>query len=84
MMTCQELIEFLTDYLDDQLPQSQRLAFEFHLTLCRDCRAYLHNFKTTIAAAKQSGDEPAEMPEDLVKAILNSRASSTGRFGTGK
>lgn len=76
MMTCQELIGFLTDYLDGQLPLSQRLAFELHLTLCRDCRAYLHNFKTTIAAAKQAGDEAAEMPEDLVKAILNSRRTS--------
>lgn len=73
MMTCQELIGFLTDYLDGQLPLMQRLAFELHLTLCRDCRAYLHNFKTTIAAAKQSGDKVADMPEDLVKAILNSR-----------
>lgn len=76
MMTCQELIEFLTDYLDGQLPLSQRLAFELHLTLCPDCRSYLHNFKTTIAAAKQAGDEAAEMPEDLVKAILNSRRTS--------
>ena len=76
MMTCQELIEFLTDYLDGQLPLPQRLAFELHLTLCRDCRSYLHNFKTTVAAAKQSGDEAAEMPEDLVKAILNSRRTT--------
>lgn len=73
MMTCQELIEFLSDYLDGQLPLPQRLAFELHLKLCRDCRAYLHNFKTTIAVAKQSGDQAAEMPEDLVKAILDSR-----------
>ena len=76
MMTCQELIEFLTDYVDGQLPLSQRLAFELHLTVCRDCRAYLHNFKTTITAANQAGDEAAEMPEDLVKAILNSRRAT--------
>lgn len=73
MLTCQELIDFLTDYLDGQLPLSQRLAFELHLSLCRDCRSYLHNFKTTIAAAKQSGEQTADMPEDLVAAILKSR-----------
>lgn len=72
-MTCQELIGFLTEYLDGQLPMPQRLAFEMHLALCRDCRSYLHNFKTTIAATKQAGDDVTEMPEDLVKAILNSR-----------
>lgn len=73
MMTCQELIDFLTDYLDGQLPLTQRLAFELHLTLCRDCRAYLHNFRTTIAAARSSGAEIADMPEELVNAILKSR-----------
>ena len=73
MLTCQEVIDFLTDYLDGQLPLNQRLAFELHLSLCRDCRSYLHNFKTTIAAAKQTRDDAASMPEELVKAILQSR-----------
>jgi anti-sigma factor RsiW len=77
-MTCQELIGFLSDYLDGQLPLTQRLAFELHLTLCRDCRAYLHNFKTTIAAGKAAMStspdmEPAEVPEELVQAILKAR-----------
>ncbi len=77
-MTCQELIEFLTEYLDGQLPMTQRVAFDFHLALCRDCRSYLHNFKTTIQLSKQAcGIPPQEIseniPDDLVKAILNSR-----------
>ncbi len=78
MLTCQQLIEFLTDYLDGQLPLTQRAAFEIHLALCRDCRSYLHNFKTTIAASRNalsdaSEQVPASVPEDLVQAILNSR-----------
>lgn len=73
MMTCQELIEFLTDYLDGQLPLTQRMAFELHLTLCKDCRSYLHNFKTTIHAAKQSVVDVAEVPDELIDAILNAR-----------
>ena len=78
MLTCQQLIEFLTDYLDGQLPLTQRAAFEVHLVLCRDCRSYLHNFKTTIAVSKQAFADsaetvPASVPEDLVQAILKSR-----------
>lgn len=78
MLTCQQLIEFLTDYLDGQLPLTQRAAFEVHLALCRDCRSYLHNFKTTIAASQKAFSDasepvPANVPEDLVQAILNSR-----------
>lgn len=77
-MTCQELIEFLTDYLDGQLPMSQRVAFELHLSLCRDCRHYLSNYKTTIQASKQAFSqtavaEPLAVPEKLVEAILKSR-----------
>lgn len=77
-MTCHELIDFLTDYLDGQLPTTQRLAFELHLALCRDCRAYLHNFKTTIAAGRQAFDAPNDpvpepVPEELVQAILKAR-----------
>lgn len=77
-MNCQELISFLTDYLDGQLPLSQRLAFELHLTLCRDCRSYLHNFKVTVEATKQACANdtpslPAELPEGLVNAILKAR-----------
>lgn len=77
MTTCQELIEFLSDYLDGQLPITQRVAFELHLTLCPDCRSYLHNFKTTIQLTQRAcgdrPDDPADIPESLVKAILNSR-----------
>ncbi len=72
-MSCQKLLEFLTEYVDGQLPMSQRLAFELHLAICRDCRSYLHNFKATIAATKQASNDVTDMPEDLVKAILNSR-----------
>lgn len=78
MLTCQQLIEFLSDYLDGSLSLTQRAAFDMHLALCRDCRSYLHNFKTTIAAGKQAfavPDEvvPANVPEDLVQAILKAR-----------
>ncbi len=77
-MTCQELIDFLTDYLDGQLPLRQRVAFELHLTLCSECRDYLHNFKTAIEATKQACCESQApkiepIPESLVSAILRSR-----------
>lgn len=75
MLTCQELIDFLSEYVEGQLPLSQRLSFELHLSLCRHCRAYLHNFKSTIAAAKSTANEVVDIPEDLVNAILKSRQS---------
>jgi anti-sigma factor RsiW len=78
MLTCQQLIEFLSEYVEGRLPLTQRAAFELHLALCRNCRSYLHNFKTSIAVSKQAlagSAEPvaASVPEDLVQAILKSR-----------
>ena len=78
MLTCQQLINSLTDYLDGQLPLTQRAAFELHLALCRNCRSYRHNFTTTIAVSKQAfadsaESDPASVSEDLVQAILKSR-----------
>lgn len=78
MLTCEQLIGFLTDYLEGNLSLPQRVTFEMHLALCGDCRAYLHNFKTTIAATKAAladgtDDCSAVVPEALVQAILASR-----------
>lgn len=78
MLTCQQLIAFLSDYVDGKLPLTQRAAFELHLALCRDCRSYLHNFKSTIEATRAAFDSPdapipESVPESLVQSILQAR-----------
>ncbi len=40
-MTCNELHNLLDDYLDGELPQAQRTAFERHLDGCAACRRQL-------------------------------------------
>lgn len=76
MLTCQEVIEFLADYLDDALPWRQQLAFRLHLALCRPCRRYLASYRATLGAARALGHEiePTQPPPDeLVQAILAAR-----------
>ena len=77
-MTCRDVTDVLDRYLDGELPRRQQLTLKLHLLLCRNCRNYLHSYKLTIRAAKAAmldldGPPPADMPEDLVKAILASR-----------
>ncbi len=77
-MSCQEITEFLADYLDGQLPLRQRLVFWLHLLVCRDCRRYLDSYATTIRLTRALGaNSPAEnlatVPEELVQAILAAR-----------
>ena len=48
--TCQELAEFLTDYLEGQLPPSHRASFDRHIVDCRDCTLYVEQMRETITA----------------------------------
>ncbi len=78
MISCREFEAFLIDYFDDSLPKRQRLIFEMHLKLCRECREYLIAFKRSIDVSKRvcaDLDEPtpADVPEDLVRAIIDAR-----------
>jgi len=80
-MICREVTEFLDRYLDGDLPKAARLSLRFHLLLCGHCRNYLRSYKMTIRAAKTAmtdpdGPPPADMPEELVQAILAARRRS--------
>jgi anti-sigma factor RsiW len=78
-LKCREVIEFLDRYIDGELPAGQRREFDWHLRLCRSCRAYLKTYRETIRLEKivyadfGAGEGSGEVPEDLVAAILASR-----------
>ena len=78
MITCREFEDFVLKYLDDELSVRQRSIFEFHIRICRECREYLAAYKRSIelgqaASASPDGPIPPEVPEDLIKAILEAR-----------
>lgn len=81
MITCKELTEFLNAYVDNELPPSQRRAFDLHLAICRSCRNYLRSYRLTVALSHDCGGDPeaappAEVPEALIQAILRARAAA--------
>ncbi|MEO6570886.1 MAG: zf-HC2 domain-containing protein [Ilumatobacteraceae bacterium] len=45
---CQELVELITEYLDDSLAADTRERFEAHLVTCRFCGTYLEQMRATI------------------------------------
>jgi anti-sigma factor RsiW len=47
-MTCQELVELVTAYLDDAMAPAERARLEVHLAGCRPCRHYLDQMRKTI------------------------------------
>jgi anti-sigma factor RsiW len=79
-MACREFADFIADYTHDGLPDATRAAFEEHLRRCRNCRAYLALYLTTVRLERSlsfDGTRDASacgVPEDLVAAILGARA----------
>jgi anti-sigma factor RsiW len=47
-LTCQELVELVTDYLEGALPAHERARFEAHLAGCQGCTAYVEQMRHTI------------------------------------
>lgn len=47
-MPCRELVELVTDYLEDRLSPRDKSRFEEHLAQCEACRTYLEQFRQTI------------------------------------
>jgi anti-sigma factor RsiW len=77
-MTCRELIEFLDAYLDGGLTPDELELFERHLRACTACVAYLDAYRKAIELGKavlRADDSavPANVPEELIAAILESR-----------
>ena len=80
MITCRECETFVHDYVGRSLPAGQRGRFQFHLSLCRECREYLIAYERTIALHKTVYAETDESlhtdaPESLMRAILVARRS---------
>jgi len=61
-LTCKELVEVVTDYLEERMPGEQRLLFEEHLVFCDWCTTYLDQMRKTIRGAgalKEDDIDPA-------------------------
>ena len=56
-MPCRELVELVTDYLEDRLSPVDRARFEAHLAECEACRTYLEQFRQTIRALGRLPEE---------------------------
>jgi anti-sigma factor RsiW len=47
-LSCQELVELVTDYVEGTLPWRQRRRFEQHIAGCDACPTYLDQLRATI------------------------------------
>jgi anti-sigma factor RsiW len=56
---CQQVVEMISDYLEDALPARERRRLENHLAGCPHCTAYLAQMRETLRLTGRL------VPEDL-------------------
>ena len=70
-VTCDELVELVTAYLEDALGPEDRERVEENLVFCDGCSNYLEQMRATIAATGRlrAEDIPRELQERLLAAF---------------
>ena len=68
-LSCQELVELVTDYLEGALSTEDGKRFESHIAACGGCRTYLEQIRATIALAGRLTPEQLEPAAET--ALLN-------------
>ena len=68
-LSCQELTELVTDYLEDALPPAEHARFEEHLAECGNCEIYLEQIRSTIRLTGTLASE--ELSPEAEEALLH-------------
>ncbi len=64
MLTCKELTELVTDYLEGQMPLAQSVSVTLHLSSCRHCRAYVGQMKSLVTLLRNLPADPGPQRVD--------------------
>jgi anti-sigma factor RsiW len=67
-ITCQELVEQVTDYLDGALPVEETELLEQHVNFCEGCHWYLDEMRRTIATGRRL--RKVHVPDEVLKPLL--------------
>jgi predicted anti-sigma-YlaC factor YlaD len=68
MLTCKEITELATEYLEGELPRRKRLAVHVHLWMCRHCRRYVDQMRTVAGMLRGLPNQPP--PPEVLDALL--------------
>jgi predicted anti-sigma-YlaC factor YlaD len=68
-MTCKELVELVTEYLEGTLQEDVRMRMERHLSGCGGCTTYLEQMRQTIRLTGQVQEETLtpQQRDDLLR-----------------
>jgi anti-sigma factor (TIGR02949 family) len=68
---CTQLLDYLSEYLDDELEDEQLCAeIESHLESCKNCRVVVDTLKKTISLYQSTAEE-TDLPEGVRKRLFH-------------
>ena len=68
-LTCAQLVELVTDYLEGALAPADVERVEEHLVFCDGCTTYLEQMRATVAVSGRLRAE--QMPPELQERLLD-------------
>jgi anti-sigma factor RsiW len=70
-MSCQEVVELVSGYVEQELPAEEATLFEQHINFCDGCDWYLDQMRKTISATGRITEEevPPETRDKLLSAF---------------
>lgn len=69
-LTCRDVTEQASDYLEGDLPWGRRMVFRFHLAMCGACRTFVQQIDLVRRALPLTRDDVA-LSEGVRSSILD-------------
>lgn len=69
-LPCSELVELVTDYLEQAVDDGLRARIEDHMSLCEGCRTYLNEMRSTVATLGRISRPSAPVSEPARAGLL--------------
>ena len=69
-LTCQEVVELVTDYTSGELVAEDRVRFEQHLHACTWCMTYLKQMKRTVDLTRQLAEPTPSATREALSEVF--------------
>jgi anti-sigma factor RsiW len=76
-VSCSDVVELVTEYLEQALPPDEATLFEEHLNFCEGCAVYVEQIRATVGTVGRLREEdvPPETKERLMAAFRDWKRS---------
>ncbi len=68
MYSCKKIVDKASDYTECQLKWYERLAYKFHLLMCKNCRLFVKQFGVMVQSlSKLKFKDDTQFNEKIIK-----------------